>query len=263
MVAARVLAAAAHLSLGEFFGLYPPKLYFVAWVPRVVLQLLFFALLASFLGGHDYLRFVVIGSVAHATYIGALGFTVASITWEQGSGTVPLLVASPSSPLLVFVGRNLAMLGNGLVSGALTLGLAAVVLDLDLTVGQVLAASMILVLATASVYCLGLLLGSIVLRFPQYRNVVSNITVVSLTFLTGAYVPVAALPSWLQPLSEVLPVTHALRLLRHVTLGAPDPGIGPSIAAEIAVGAVLFVLAQLSFTYFLRQARAAGTLDFH
>ncbi len=263
MSVARVLAASAHLSLGEFFSLYPPRLYFIAFVPRIVFSLAFFGLLAQFLGGPEYLRFVVIGNVGQATFLGALSFTVASVTWEQGAGTVPLLVASPGNPILVFVSRNLAMLFNGALSASLTLALATVVLGLDLTVAEVLGAAGIVLLLSSSVYCLGLLLGSIVLRFPQYRNVMSNIAAVTLTFLTGTYVPVSALPTWIQPVSEILPVTHGLRVLRHLALGAPDPGVSASLAAEIVIGLVLLGLAFLSFRYFLREARIAGTLDFH
>jgi ABC-2 type transport system permease protein len=263
MIAVRTLGAAAHLSLGEFFSLYPPKIYLVAWIPRLVFILVFYALLGEFLGGPAYLSYIVVGAVAQSTYLGALGFTVASITWEQGNGTVPLLVASRGSPVLVFIGRNLAMLGNGIVSGALTLAFGTVVLGLDLSLLQVLAALGVLVLMTSSLYCLGLVLGSVVLRFPYYRNNVSNITTISLTFLTGAFVPVAILPDWLQALSEILPGTHGLRVLRHITLGAPDPGIGTQLLAEGAIALALLVLARASFAYFLRRARLAGTLDFH
>lgn len=260
--AARVLASAGHLSLGEFFGLYPPRLYFIAWVPRVLFQLIFFALVAQFLGGRDYLAFVVVGSVAHATYIGALGFTIASITWEQGTGTVPLLVASPTHPVLVFIGRNLAMLGNGVVSGILSLALAVVVLDLRLTAAQLVASIAILVLMTASLYCLGLLLGSVVLRFAEYRNVVSSLATIGLTFLAGPYVPVAALPEWVRPVSEILPVTNGLRALRSVTFGTPAD-VPTLILAEVVIAAGYFGLALMSFGYFLRAARTRGTLDFH
>jgi ABC-2 type transport system permease protein len=263
MVAARTLAAAAHLSLGEFFSLYPPRIYLIAWVPRLVFILSFYALLAQFLGGPSYLAYVVIGAIAQSTYLGALGFTVASITWEQGTGTVPLLVASPGSPILVFIGRNLAMLGNGVVSGALTLAFATAILGLDLTPAQVLEAVAVLVLMTVSLYCLGLLLGSFVLRFPYYRNNVSNLTVIALTFLTGTFVPLDAIPEWLRPVSEVLPGTHGLRLLRHITLGASDPGVWFQLTAEAAVALVLLLAARASFAYFLRRARSAGTLDFH
>lgn len=263
MVAIRTVGAAAHLSLGEFFGLYPPKIYLVAWIPRLVFVLAFYALLGEFLGGASYLSYIVVGAVAQSTYLAALGFTVASVTWEQGSGTVPLLVASRGDPVLVFIGRNLAMLGNGIVSGALTLALGTAVLGLDLSPEQVLAALGVLILMTLSIYCLGLVLGSLVLRFPYHRNNVSNLTTISLTFLTGPFVPVASLPGPLQALSEILPGTHGLRVLRHITLGAPDPGVGGQLLAEGAIAITLFVLAHASFAFFLRRARLAGTLDFH
>jgi ABC-type polysaccharide/polyol phosphate export permease len=74
---------------------------------------------------------------------------------------------------------------------------------------------------------------------------------------------VSALPAWIQPLSEILPVTHGLRVLRYLALGGPDPGVSASLAAEIAIGLAFLGLSFLSFRYFLREARIAGTLDFH
>jgi len=47
---------------------------------------------------------------------------------------------------------------------------------------------------------------------------------VSLTasLFAGVYSPLELLPSWLQPLSEALPQTHALRIARRcLLLGAP------------------------------------------
>lgn len=257
-----ILRAAAHLSLGEFFDLYPPKLYFVAWIPRAVFQLAFFALLAQFLGGPQYLAYVLVGTTAHATYIGALVFVVSSVGREQGIGTIPLLVASPSHPALVLIGRNAAQLGNAVLTGAITLALATVVLQLDLSAGQLLAALGVILLLTVTVCSFGLLLGGIALRIPRYRNTISNFSTLALTFLCGVYVPTQFLPAWIRPLSEVMPVTHGLRVLRHAMLGT-QADVPAELAAEVAVGIVFFGLALVSFRYFLRQARATGTLDFH
>lgn len=262
MTAVEVLRHAALLSVAEFFDRYPPKLYFVSWIPRSVFQLAFFGLLAQFLGGPDYLSYVVVGTVAHATYIGALVLMVSFIGSELGSGTIPLLVAAPSHPLVVLVGRSAALLANALVTGSITLLLAVVVLQLGISLVELVAAIGVVLLMSSSVYCLGLMIGSIALRFPEYRNTVSNLSGIMLTFLAGVYVPTQVLPDPVRTVSELLPVTHGLRVLRHVTVGSPVD-VGAEIASEIAIGLVLFALSLVSFRYFLRRARRAGTLDFH
>ncbi len=262
MAAVNVLLSAAHLSLGEFFDRYPPKLYFISWIPRSVFQLAFFGLVAQFLGGPEYLTYVLVGTVAHATYIGALVLMVSFIGTELGTGTIPLLVAAPTSPLLVLIGRNAALLGNALLTGAVTLALASVVLQLDMSPGQLAAAIGVLLLMTVSVYCFGLLVGAVALRIPEYRNTISNLSGITLTFLAGVYVPVEALPDAVRAVSQVLPVTHGLQVLRHVTVGAPVD-VAAALTAEATVAVVLFALAIVSFSFFLRAARARGTLDFH
>lgn len=259
---AGILRSSAYLSLGDFFATYPPKLYFIAWVPRTLFQLAFFALVARFLGGPEYLPFAVVGTVAHAAYIGALLFTISSVGREQDAGTVPMLVASPSMPVLVFLGRSAANFGNGIITAALTLALATVVLDLRLSVEQLLLSVAILMLMTLSITSFGLMLGSVALRVTEYRNTIANASTISLTFLTGAYVPVDWLPGWIRPISELLPVTHGLRALRQVTLGIPTD-VPAAVIGEAVIAVVLLGAAFLSFRYFLRQARAAGTLDFH
>jgi ABC-2 type transport system permease protein len=257
-----VIRSAAHLSLGDFFGTYPPRLYFIAWIPRTLFQLAFFALVARFLGGPDFLSYVVVGTVAHSVYIGALLFTVSSVGREQDAGTIPLLVAAPAQPVLVFLGRAAANFGNGLITSALTFALATVVLDLRLAPAQVASAVGILALMSVGVCGLGLVLGSVALRVDQHRNTIGNGAAIALTFLTGAYVPVEWLPGAIRPLSEVLPVTHGLRALRALTLGAPAD-VPLELILEAGVGALGFALAAVSFAYFLRDARARGTLDFH
>jgi ABC-2 type transport system permease protein len=262
MTGIEVLRRAAHLSLAEFFDRYPPKLYFISWLPRSVFQLAFFGLLAQFIGGPGYLSFVVVGTVAHATYIGALVLMASFIGSELGTGTIPLLVAAPSHPLLVLVGRNAALLGNAVLTGSVTLALATVVLQLDISPGHLVAAIGVVLLMTISVYGFGLLIGSIALRIPDYRNTISNLSGIALTFLAGVYVPVQALPEAVRAISEVLPVTHGLQVLRHVTLGTPVD-VAAALAAEAAIAVVLFALSIVSFSFFLRSARSQGTLDFH
>jgi ABC-2 type transport system permease protein len=259
---ARVLRRAAHLSLYEFFGLYAPKAYVAAWIPRVILEALFFALVAQFIGGHELLLFALVGLTAYRTLQSTLTFTTASVTWELYAGTLPLLVGSPTSPLLVLTGRNLAWMANGLITGLLTLAVAAV-LGLALTPFSLLGALVVLMIIELSSYALGVFVGSVILRFPGFGNLTATRLGFVLFAISGVNIPLSALPDWVQTIALGAPLAHGLLALREV-LGAADPSVFvPLLAAEIGIGATYFGLAMLSFALFLHRARLHGTLDYH
>jgi ABC-2 type transport system permease protein len=258
---ARILRVAAGLSLREFFAIYPPRQYLIAWLPRAVFQVVFFSLLARFLGGPGYAGYAVVGAAIQAVYQAVLTFSVASVMWEQGAGTVPLLIASRSSPLLVLIGRNAAMIANGVVTGSVGILTAAAFFSLPLDPASLIALLSMLVLISGSTYGLAMALASIVLRFPELRNVSSGAAAIVVTFVSGVYVPTTYLPGWLQAFAEALPVTHGLRAFRSVLLDGAGFAVG-DVIAEILVGCAYLVLARISLSYFLDRGREQGTVDF-
>ena len=262
MASARVLGRAAYLSIYEFFGFYAPLAWLVAWVPRVVFEALFFALVAQFVGGHQQLLFSLVGLAGYRTLQTTLTFTTASVSWELFAGTIPLLVGSPSDPVLVLTGRNLSWAVNGLITGVLTIVVAAT-LGLGLTPASFLGVAGVLAVIELSSYALGLLLGSVVLRFPGYRNMTSSLIGFTLFAISGVNIPLAALPDPLPSVALAAPLANGLLALREI-LGAADPTVFvPLIGRELVVGTVYLGLALLSFRVFLYRARLRGTLDYH
>jgi ABC-type multidrug transport system permease subunit len=55
----------------------------------------------------------------------------------------------------------------------------------------------------------------------------STLVVVPLTFLSSAYVPVASMPGWMQPVAKNQPVTVVINAVRSLMLGGPHAaGVG-------------------------------------
>jgi len=257
----RTIGAAGRLSVAEFFGFWSPRSYVIVWVPRLVFQTAFFALLAQFAGGPELVRFALVGNAAYLTCQATLTFATACMQWELGAGTAPLLIASPADPLLVFVGRNLAFGVHGIVSGLLTL-IAAAILGLPLAPSQWLAAAGILWLISLSSYGLASFLGSLVLRFTEYRNAASSLVGFTLLAISGVNVPLSILPDWTQAIALSLPLAHGILGLRGALAGAPMADVARELATEAALGAVYLGAAFVSLRIFLDQARREGTLDF-
>ena len=81
-------------------------------------------------------------------------------------------------------------------------------------------------------------------------------------FLSGVLYPVSVLPAWLRTIGALLPLTHALAVLR----GALLVGAGPAALADSFLALLIFagVLAPVGFAVFafaLRRARIDGSLS--
>ena len=79
--------------------------------------------------------------------------------------------------------------------------------------------------------------------------------------LGGVYYPTHVIPSWLQSVSEVVPLTYGLRALRAVVLEGGPVGASASDLAILAGFALLLLASSLYvFTLAVRHAKASGTL---
>lgn len=263
MYRARVLRIAARHSLAEFFAIYPPALYIGAWLPRLALQVAFFAWFARFVGGEGLLRYTVVGSAVQITAQATLSLGTISVAWEQRAGTVPLLVAAPTNPLLVLIGRNLAMGGQGLISGAVMLYLGGIAVGIVLSPKIVIASLAILTLVAGATYGLAMVLGSLALRARGSHNVASSFVSLSMLLLCGVIVPVQALPEPAQFIGNLLPLTHGLAAIRDVLANNVGSGTWVNIALELLVGIGYLAVGQLSLARLVFGARLRGTLDFH
>lgn len=260
--ALQVLRRSALISVADFFAIYPIRQYVTAWLPRGLFQLAFFALIAQFIGGPQFAAFALVGTAAQVTYQSVFTTVTASVIREQGVGTVPLLVAAPMDPLLVFTARNTAMAGHGLLSGLLPLAVALAFIGIPFDPLRIVVSILVIGVIALGAYGFGVLLGSAALWWRGYHNVLSSLAGTAVTILCGAYIPRQTLPDWAQAVGGVLPVTHGLAALRAALAGSFDRVL-PEVALELLISVVSLLAAQVALRRFLRLARQAGTLDFH
>jgi ABC-2 type transport system permease protein len=80
-------------------------------------------------------------------------------------------------------------------------------------------------------------------------------------FLSGVLYPVAVLPGWLRAIGRLLPLTHALEVLRGaLLLGAGPAELGDAMLALLLFAAALAPVGAGVFAYALRRARRDGSL---
>lgn len=172
--------------------------------------------------------------------------TSIALTREVERGTMENLLAMPSSPLEIMLGKVLPYACVGAVQVVVVL-IAAKLLFFIPFVG-----SLPLLLASILVFVLGLvLLGytiSTVARTQMQAMQLTFFFFLPSILLSGFMFPFSGMPIWAQWLGEIFPLTHFLRIVRAVMLkGAGLSAIAPEIGWLLGFVLLFSGLALLRF----------------
>lgn len=256
----QVLGWAARAGAADYGTVFTWKTWLLGWFVRMLAQVLFFTTIGDLLGPGQA-RYLLIGNAVALVALHGI-FATASTTWELQNGTLPLLVASPSSPSLVLLGRSLFWLPDGVACGLGAVLILAPVADLRLTVAKVALLAALLVLVAMTSYCLGLFLGSLVLTAADLRNVVSNAAFTVMMIVCGPEVPASAVGPVLGRIGDVLPLTHGLLAVREVLAGRAGAHTAGLAAWETLIGACWLAAALTVLTWRARRSRRDGAALF-
>jgi len=172
--------------------------------------------------------------------------TAMALTRETERGTMENLLAMPSSPLEIMLGKVLPYAVVGAVQVVVVL-IAAKLLFFVPFVG-----GLPLLLTSILIFVLGLvLLGytiSTVSRTQMQAMQLTFFFFLPSILLSGFMFPYRGMPGWAQSLGEIFPLTHFLRIIRAVMLkGAQFPAVANEIVWLIGFVVVFATLALLRF----------------
>jgi ABC-2 type transport system permease protein len=209
--------------------------------------------------GGSYFAFVVVGVVAF--YFVAVG--VHSLPTTIGaairSGTLEALFLTPTRVPTLLVG----MMGYRLIWAvlkSLVLLLAGGALGLRIVAAGVPTSLLILGLLTLSYTAIGIMGAVLVLLFRTTGPLLNAVIGISM-LLGGVYYPTHVIPSWIEHVSAVVPLTYGLRALRRTLLdGLPLRAVASDVLALALLTTVLLIVSLRLFAWALRHARQTGTL---
>jgi ABC-2 type transport system permease protein len=210
--------------------------------------------------GGSYFAFVVIG-VAFNDYM-TLGIDALaeSIRDGQSTGTLELMLLSPTRLLIVLMSSSLWSYAFATLR-VLAYMLLGVVFGMRLGNANVPFALFSLVLAVASFHSLGLFTASIVILMKRGNQFGWLIRVSSLV-LGGVLYPMSVLPGWLRGIGQLLPLTHALELMRRsLLLGEGVTQLWGELLILTGLTVVLLPLGLLACHLAIQVARTDGSLS--
>lgn len=209
------------------------------------------ALMGSVAGqGGTYINYLL-PAILVTTGIGAATQSGVGLITDMKNGVLNRFRALPIRLASVLVARSIADLVRTAVQLVVLL-LAAVLLFGFSPAGGVLGTLGALGLALLVSWSLGwafLALASWV-RKEEVMQSIGFLAMFPLMFASSAFVPMAALPNWLQLVAEINPLTYAIDASRHLALAMP---VGTGVLSAAATsGLVLFLGAAAAVRGFRR-----------
>ncbi len=199
-------------------------------------------------GGRPYIDFLAPGILAQSVLFIAI-FNGISIIWERDQGIVYKFLASPTP-------RSALVMGKALSSGARALSQAIIIYLLGLSLGvslswdpaSLLGVSLLILLGAALFSTFSLIIACLVKTRERFMGV-GQVLTMPLFFASNAIYPTSLMPTWLQKISHLNPLTYQVDGLRALMLkgGISDFGLGldfivlaASLTLLVAISAWLY-----------------------
>lgn len=182
--------------------------------------------------GADYRTFLFPGVVAISVLFTAV-FAGVSIVWDREFGFLREMLVAPVRRSAIVTGKCLGGATTATVQGIVLLvigGLVGVPYAVTLELGML----GLMFLTSFAVTALGMVLAARVRTIQSVMPIV-QMALAPMMFLSGALYPIGNLPTWLQVLTRINPLTYAVEAMRalvfsYLTIDAAtratlDPGV--------------------------------------
>ncbi len=250
--------AAASYRLGLVISLVG---FAIGFVPMFFVANAIQPIVADSISGESdrYFSFLVFGLMAQSIVTAAASTLPVAIAGSISSGTFEALLSTPVSVFRLVVGLCSYSVCWSLFRGALMVAGAAL-FGAHIFWGGIPLSILSMALLMASYFAIALVAAALILVFRTSGPLVTGVLMVS-SLLGGVYYSTTAIPSWIQTLSQFVPLTYGLRAVRRVLLtGATLGDVWSDLAALALISLVLVVAAGVMFQLAMRHSRRAGTL---
>jgi len=226
--------------------------------------------------------FIVIGSALWSFVVGGIaGFALSVLEDRERYRMLKYLYVSPNSMLTVLLGRGTWRLGIGGFGAAVTLVLGVVGLGVPFAIERIdwLLLALAMTLGLVSIIALGMLLAAVAMQTRQDSWQYPEAVAGAIFLVVGAVFPLAVLPSAVQAVGLLTPLTWWLELVRRALFpdivsaiggrgslyaeltGSAAPGSAEGVIVLLATTALVTIAALGTFRWSERRAKERGLFD--
>lgn len=186
-------------------------------------------------GGFNFRQFVFPGVVAMSVVMTAM-FSAISIVWDREFGFLREMLVAPVSRMALVLGKTAGGATVAAVQGTIMLVLAPLV-GVRLTPLLVVEVIGLELLMAVAMTTFGVFVASRIQRMEAFQ-VVMQMLLMPMLFLSGALFPLNGLPKWLTLITRINPLTYAVAPLRQVVFAAQN--MSPAAQARFGAGVTIF-----------------------
>jgi ABC-type multidrug transport system permease subunit len=159
---------------------------------------------------------VVPGLICVVLMMSTLMLTTLAITRERERGTMENLLAMPVRPIEVMLAKITPYIGIGYLQVVIILIISSLLLGLPVH-GSVALLLLVLGLFIAANLALGITFSTVAANQMQAQQM-AQFTMLPFMLLSGFVFPFQGMPAWARFIGELVPTTHAMRIVRGMLL---------------------------------------------
>ncbi len=190
-------------------------------------------------GPFSYIQFITPGVLAQSVLFVAIFYGI-TVVWERDLGLLSKLLSTPSPRVAIITGKALAAGVRGIFQAIMIFALALIIgVNLRLDPLDVAGVSIVVVMFAMCFSSLSMFLASLLKTRDRMMGIGQAITM-PLFFASSAVYPLNLMPSWLQAIAVINPLTYVVDAMRAMLLTG-DYGKLPLDIFALTVSTLFFI----------------------
>ena len=201
---------------------------------------------AEVIGTDDYIGFMLAGVVTF-TIVGNGISGAMPLLWDKETGYLDRLMSMPIARSSVIVSRFVFQVAQQTVQILLVV-VVAFALGVRIATGP-LGLGVILLTAALLTMSVTAAFSALAYAVPQHGTffAVAGFVTLPLLFMSSAFVPLEAMPLWMEVVARVNPLTYAIEAMRTLVLDGWEARVATSLALLTLAGAACLALGTWQF----------------
>lgn len=213
-------------------------------------------------GSGNYLAFVLIGAMISTFVFSALWGVGNSLREETYWGTMEYIIASPTHPLVILIGKTLAEWAWSTVMAVFQAAIISIFFGVRFTIDKVLPIILLVGLLMIGFYGFAIAFAGFTLLIKEVHGWVHTLEWIFFLFSPIRY-PVEV-NSITAVVSRLIPLTWALVAIRGIVLlSRSEVNLGQTVLILVAMDLVLITAGYFVFLYLEKKTRRDGTVGMH
>lgn len=193
-----------------------------------------------------YQLFIVPGIIGMTLLFNSI-MTGVSVIWDREFGFLKEMLVAPTSRTNIVIGKALGGATTAILQGIIIMLLGFLFIGLPfLGIKNLILTFLTMLLISVTFVSLGIALASMIQEIETFQ-LVMNFVIMPIFFLSNALFPIQNMPSWLQTIANLNPMTYGVDALRNLLLGNSSFPLSIDITVLLIIPTILILAATYLF----------------